>query len=176
MAKSRKTNRAALAWLCFVLIPAGVCMANPMAIDPVEIIGKGLMTIMVILGVDLAVDGAVLALSYGVLKRGNMICTRDFLAHSGWVFVAGLAIDLLLFAAVGNTVTGGSSVMLWILIGFVSLCVVNYLLCRLTEGFKPREALVTGIFLGIFTNPVLFEVLARALDMRSDSVFLPMIG
>jgi hypothetical protein len=175
VADCRKTGRAVLAWLCFVLIPAGVCMANPMAFDPVEIIRKGLMTILFILGVDFAVDGAVLALSYGVLKKGGLIFSRDFLAHTGWVFVAGLAIDLLLFAAVGSTVAAGTSVGLWVLIGFASLLAVNYLICRLTEGFKRREALLTGVLLGIFTNPVLFELMAKALDMRSEPVLLSVI-
>jgi hypothetical protein len=158
-----------------LLIPAGVCMANPVAFDPANIIASGLMTILAVLGVDFAVDAATLALSYAMVRKGSIILTRGFLAHAGWVFVAGLAVDLLLFAAVGSTLAAGPSIALWALIGFVSLFAVNYFICRLTEGFKLREALVTGVLLGVFTNPVLFEVLARALDMRSHDVLLSTI-
>jgi hypothetical protein len=160
---AERTYLATVAAVCFALSSTQVCQANPMVIDPVEVTAEGAATGI---GIDLVTDGAVLILAYLLLKRGRDIGRWAFARHWAVVLVAGLIVDLFLYMAAGGTISSGPFVAGYALLGFLALGAANYLICRRKDRFSPTEAAVVGVFIGILTNPVLFELCLRAAGFR----------
>jgi hypothetical protein len=173
MAESRKTSRAVFIWICFLLIPAGVCMANPIAIDPLEVTVIGAA---VGLGIDLVADCLVLALGYMLLKRAGAIQGWGYAWHLAKVFVLGLVVDFFLYSAAGGTIMSGPGVAVFAFLGFASLGMVNYLICVRKDRFSPKEAAVIGVLMGILTNPILFEFCLRAAGFQPGLIIESSMG
>jgi hypothetical protein len=171
--RERHSIRLVVPALLLVLLSSTPCLANPGQVLPVDIWMGDFARIVTVMAFDFVFDAFVLALAYMVLTRISLILTRDFLGHATWIFMAGLTVDLLLYGAAGGTITSGPGVVAFALLGFLGLGAFNYLICRTRSGFSPMAAIVVGVFVGILTNPVLFElalsVSGRHVDFMSRS-------
>jgi len=132
------------------LLPAKVCLANP--ITPGYYADKMIFTV----GVDLAVDAVVLIICYSLLRQVDNIASWDFVKYIMVVMAGGLAIDLSCAFAMND------GVILYAFIAFILLSFYNFTLCRATFVIDRWKAIVVGIVMGIFTNPVISLFIAEA--------------
>jgi parallel beta-helix repeat protein len=143
--------------LLFVLIPATACLANDSVVNSAFL---AMRRDAIGLGIKLAVDGLVLAMAYGLFKRGRGILGRAFIAQWAMVFVATLLVEFFFLAAEDTPLMmGGSRTTKLMYLGFLLLTAAGYVICRLKDWFTGRQAVVIGITIGIITNPALFELL-----------------
>jgi hypothetical protein len=143
MIRRKPVETLILTVIFLILLPAKLCLANPLV--PGYYIGQFTFAA----GVDLVVDAAVLIVGYSILRRFDVIASWDFAKYVVIVMIAGLLIDLL------STVSLGSGKTAYALLAFTLLSLYNFSLSRKIFDINRREALVIGLFMGIFTNPAI---------------------
>jgi hypothetical protein len=133
--------------LVFILSSAQTCFANPISID--NYVGSVFLAI----GVDLAADAAVLVICYSILREFDIVFSLEFIKYIFIVMVMGLGIDLLCSPALGSGLIGYS------LVAFILLSFFNYTFSKSRFELTVKEALVVGLCMGIFTNPVISVII-----------------
>ena len=151
--------------LLLALLPATACLANPIIVAPGQAIMEGAL---IGCGINLVVDGIVLALAYLILRKGHAIRSWTFLKHWLWVFLAGTAIDLFIYGAAGGLITSGPGVLLIAAMGLAALGATNYIIAAKRPGFSSLQALVVAALIGIVTNPILVELVLKAIGFQID--------
>ena len=133
--------------LVFILSSTQTCFANPISID--NYVGSVFLAI----GVDLAADTAVLIICYSILRRFDIISTLEFIKYIFVVMAMGLGIDLLCSPALG------SGLIVYSLVAFTLLSFFNYIFSKSRFELTAKEALVVGLCMGIFTNPIISVII-----------------
>jgi|GEM_PF-6502954 len=151
--------------LLLTLVPATTCLANPIIVAPGQAMMEGAL---IGCGINLVVDGIVLALAYLIIGMGRSIRSWTFLKHWLWVFLAGTVIDLFIYGAAGGLITSGPGILLHVALGLAALGAANYIIAAKRPGFSAPQALVVASLLGIITNPILVELALKSVGFRID--------
>jgi len=128
--------------------------------------------ILVIFGINFVINFIILVISYSIIKKTSLIKSWKFLKYTLFVTLGGAIIDfgvsyfLIYFLAKlwSSLIHSKGEMGVFFLftgivagiIGFFTLGFYNYWLSKKYLNLNHKEALLIGIIMGIFTNPVWF--------------------
>lgn len=130
---------------------------------PVQI-GEFFLFAVPIFAIDFIFNFLILVLAYLFIKKKNFIKSLRFLWYVFLVTFGGFIIDIITLLLVMNVydelVIASSKVppviipeIAYILVSFIPLALYNYFLSKKFYNLNKKEALIIGLFMGIFTNP-----------------------